>query len=69
VARVSGLDLETYFQKHVFIPLSISDLTFWTKKNPDIEARMASLSMRDPAVSNSAGKAVPNAGYNMNVGV
>jgi len=69
VARISGLELETYFQKNIFTPLGISDLTFWTMKNPSIDARMASLSMRDPAVPKSAGKAIPNKGHHMNGGV
>jgi CubicO group peptidase (beta-lactamase class C family) len=69
ISRVSGLDLETYFQKHIFMPLGITDITFWPKKNSLLESRMASLSMRDPAVLQNAGKAVPNKGHNMQANI
>lgn len=66
ISRISGLDLEIYFHKHIFTPLGISDLTFWPTLKPSLAARMASLSMRDP---DGTGKAIPNKGPNMNAGV
>jgi len=69
IARVSGLPLERYFQNHIFTPLGITDMTFWPKRNPVLESRMASLSMRDPAVPDSAGKVIPNKGHNMQASV
>lgn len=32
VARLSGLDLETYYQRHIFGPLGINDITFWPER-------------------------------------
>lgn len=69
ISRISGLDLEIYFHKNIFTPLGISDLTFWPSLKPSLAARVATLSMRDPDVPNSAGKAIPNKGPNMNAGV
>lgn len=60
VCRISGGDLETYFQQHVFAPLGIKDITFWPEKHPDLAARRAGVSLRDPAEEN--GKAVPYKG-------
>lgn len=56
VARLSGLDLETHYQKHIFGPLGINDITFWPDKNPQVKSRMASLSMRDTAAPDGTGE-------------
>lgn len=65
VARISGLNLETYFQKHIFAPLDITDSTFWPEKQPEFAARLCDFSIRDPAVTDGSGKAVPFMGPNM----
>jgi CubicO group peptidase (beta-lactamase class C family) len=66
ITKLAGTDLESYFQKNIFSPLGIEDITFWPNRNPVLENRLASLSLRDPA---GGGKVVPNKGPNMNAGV
>jgi CubicO group peptidase (beta-lactamase class C family) len=68
VARVSQLDLETYFQKYIFSPLDIKDITFWPDRQPELSARVSDLFLRDPALPDGSGKAIPFKGPNMIVG-
>jgi CubicO group peptidase (beta-lactamase class C family) len=48
VARIAKMDFEAYCQTHVFGPLGIKDYTFFLDRHPELEARMVTMSMRDP---------------------
>ncbi|KAF2005382.1 beta-lactamase family protein [Amniculicola lignicola CBS 123094] len=58
VERVSGLTLEEYMRKNLWEPLGIKDMTFFLSKRPDMQARLADMSKRDP----ETGKAVKTDG-------
>ena len=59
VERVNpGMTLETYFQKHIFQPLGIKDMTFFVSERPDLKARKAAMSIR----TEQGGKAKPYGG-------
>lgn len=45
VERVSGLSLEEYFQKYIFAPLAIKDISFFP--GPDMKRRLAYMHRRD----------------------
>ncbi|EXJ66680.1 beta-lactamase [Cladophialophora psammophila CBS 110553] len=64
IARISRLDLEIYFQQHIFEPLGISDATFWPDRHPEVKARLAGMSIRDPSVADGCGKAIAFEGPN-----
>ncbi len=64
VARIANIDLETYFQENIFKPLGISDATFWPDRHPEIKARLAAMSIRDPSVPDGAGRAIAFEGAN-----
>ncbi|PCG90876.1 Beta-lactamase-related [Penicillium occitanis (nom. inval.)] len=45
IERVTGLSLEEYFQKHIFEPLGIKDISFFP--GPDMKRRLAYMHRRD----------------------
>lgn len=47
VERLTGKTLEEYMKENLWGPLGISDMTFFLSKRPDIDARMADMSLRD----------------------
>ncbi|KAF2796695.1 beta-lactamase [Melanomma pulvis-pyrius CBS 109.77] len=65
VSRVTGMDLETYYQRHIFTPLGINDISFWPDKNPELAARQPTLSIRDTSVEDGSGTVVPFSGPNI----
>jgi CubicO group peptidase (beta-lactamase class C family) len=46
VERISGLDLEDYFQKHIWTPLGVHSMTFYPHKNPAVAGKLADMSLR-----------------------
>ncbi|KAK9312399.1 hypothetical protein V1524DRAFT_257603 [Lipomyces starkeyi] len=48
LARVMGIDLETWFQH----------LTFWPERHPELLSRLPEMTIRDPSVLGSKGKMV-----------
>ncbi|KAK9326902.1 hypothetical protein V1520DRAFT_329618 [Lipomyces starkeyi] len=58
LARVMGIDLETWFQQHIAAPLGITDLTFWPERHPELLSRLPEMTIRDPSVLGSKGKMV-----------
>ncbi|KAJ4988663.1 Acyltransferase LovD 2 [Stagonosporopsis vannaccii] len=48
IERVSGLTLEEYMRQNLWEPLGIKDMTFKLKSRPDMQERMADMSIRDP---------------------
>ena len=46
VEAASGIDLETYFQRHILGPLGMTDTSYLAR--PDMEARLASVHARTP---------------------
>ena len=62
IERATGETLEAYLAKHVWDPLGMKDTTFWPAKRPDMQDRMAGMSMGDPSGS---GKAVPLVGFDI----
>ncbi|KAL8718940.1 MAG: hypothetical protein Q9225_003984 [Loekoesia sp. 1 TL-2023] len=62
VERITGVTLEIYFKDNVLDPLGLKDVTFWPEKRPDMQHRMADLSMTDPA---GGVKAVPLEGIDL----
>ncbi|EUC44111.1 hypothetical protein COCMIDRAFT_99063 [Bipolaris oryzae ATCC 44560] len=49
IERVSGQSLEDYMKANLWTPLGISDMTFSLASRPDLAARLADMSARDPA--------------------
>ena len=47
VSRVTGMSLEDYMVKNIWIPLGMSNTTFYPEKYPDIISRQASMAVRD----------------------
>jgi CubicO group peptidase (beta-lactamase class C family) len=47
VERISGLPLDAYMAKNLWDPLGITDITFFPSTRPDIQERMADMSVRD----------------------
>lgn len=47
VERITGQTLEEYMKANIWQPLGIKDITFWPKQRPDINRRMASMTIRD----------------------
>ncbi|KAG9198367.1 hypothetical protein G6514_010211 [Epicoccum nigrum] len=48
VERATGLTLEDYMRDHLWAPLGIADMTFNLGRRPDLKARMAEMSGREP---------------------
>ncbi|GAQ11841.1 acyltransferase LovD [Aspergillus lentulus] len=46
VERVTGETLESYFRKHIFDPLDITSITFWPRKHPSIQGKLATMTAR-----------------------
>lgn len=51
VERVIGQTLEAYMKTNLWEPLGIKDMTFHLEKRPDMQKRMADMSLRDPETS------------------
>lgn len=64
VEKLTGETLETYMRKNLWDPLGIKNITFWVDQNPEMKARLAGMSARDP----SSGKVVPFDQQLMNAG-
>lgn len=47
VERASGMTLEDFMRKHIFLPLDMLDTTFEPLKYPHLSARIAGMSVRD----------------------
>ena len=47
VERITGQTLEEYMRVNIWQPLGIKDITFWPEQHPDMQSRMASMSIRD----------------------
>lgn len=47
IEELTGLTLEDYMKKNIWEPLSISGITFWPNKNPDMMKNFAGQSQRD----------------------
>lgn len=48
IERISGMNLEEYFQTNIFKPLGIKDLTLEIWKRPDMQKRLAGMNSRSP---------------------
>lgn len=48
VARLAGVDLQSYCQDNIFTPLDVSDITYWAKRSLELAQRVAKMSIRDP---------------------
>lgn len=48
VERVTGQSLEEYMRADIWDALGIKDMTFHLSKRPDMKARLADMSLRDP---------------------
>lgn len=62
VEKVTGETLEDYMRKAIWDPLGIKNISFWAKQNPDMNARLAGMTTRDPA----SGKVVTYTGPFLN---
>lgn len=62
-ANPSHKNLASYFEANIFQPLGIKDLTFFLNERPDMLARFADLSIRDPEGS---GKVVDGSAQSFN---
>jgi CubicO group peptidase (beta-lactamase class C family) len=49
VERVTGQDLETYMQEHIWTPLGIRKITFWPSSNTEMQAERVQMTIRDGA--------------------
>ncbi|EMD92095.1 hypothetical protein COCC4DRAFT_174349 [Bipolaris maydis ATCC 48331] len=49
IERATGQSLEDYMKANLWGPLGIKDMTFFPSKRPDLAARMADMTARDPA--------------------
>lgn len=58
LTRLTKMDPETYFQKYIFNPLEIDDITFWPHNRPGLLARRAGLALRDTKVPDGHGAAI-----------
>ena len=47
VERITGQTLEEFMRVNIWQPLGIKDITFWPEQRPDMETRMASMTVRD----------------------
>ena len=56
VMRISNKTLEEYFKENIWNPLGITDMTFWIKNHPELQARATATYVR-PEVG---GKLVPD---------
>ncbi|KAG9195851.1 hypothetical protein G6011_00972 [Alternaria panax] len=60
VERISGLTLEDYMKKNLWVPLGITDITFFPSTRPDLAARMADMSERtETGKANNAMGGIP----------
>jgi CubicO group peptidase (beta-lactamase class C family) len=59
ISRLSKTNLETFYQLNIFEPLGIEDITFWPDRKPELSARKATVSIRDPKVLDGSGKVIP----------
>ncbi|KAL6406111.1 beta-lactamase [Ilyonectria robusta] len=62
VARIVKTSLEEYCQQKIFAPLGITDTTFWPGRQPKLNARLASMIVRDSNVQGGQGKLFPYSG-------
>ncbi|KAH6960081.1 beta-lactamase [Ilyonectria sp. MPI-CAGE-AT-0026] len=62
VARIVKTSLEEYCQQNIFGPLRITDTTFWPGRQPKLNARLASMTVRDSNVQDGLGKLLPYSG-------
>ncbi|EPE24881.1 beta-lactamase/transpeptidase-like protein [Glarea lozoyensis ATCC 20868] len=46
VERISGMELETYFQKHIWDPLDVRSMTFFPAQHPEIAGKLVDMSLR-----------------------
>jgi CubicO group peptidase (beta-lactamase class C family) len=69
VERLTNSNLEDYMREHIWNPLGIKDITFWPDKNPELKARMAGMTIRDPSVSDGKGTVLPYTGPNILAGI
>lgn len=44
IETATGLSLDSFMQKKIWDPLGIKDITFWPKKRPDMQNRLAKIS-------------------------
>ena len=58
VERITGQTLEEHMKANIWQPLGITDITFWPKRDPDMENRKASMTIRD----DTTGKVIHNPG-------
>ncbi|QKX64809.1 uncharacterized protein TRUGW13939_11985 [Talaromyces rugulosus] len=49
VERLTGQDLETYMQEHIWAPLGLKRITFWPSHNADMEADRVRMTIRNEA--------------------
>lgn len=49
IHRLTGLDLEAWMQKNMFPPLSITGITFWPYRNPNLKSKIPGLASRNEA--------------------
>lgn len=54
-------------QTHIFAPLGVKDITFFPYSNPEINAKMTAMSIRDP--QDASGKIFPYPGPDMFAGI
>ncbi|KAH6700634.1 beta-lactamase [Leptodontidium sp. MPI-SDFR-AT-0119] len=64
VARIARTSLEDYYQQNIFRPLNITDITFWPERQPELNARLAGMTVRDSNVPDGKGKVLPYLGPN-----
>ncbi|KAK3935246.1 acyltransferase LovD [Diplogelasinospora grovesii] len=50
VERVTGSTLQEYMMQHIWEPLGIKDMTFFLSRRPDMQARVAHMSLRDGSI-------------------
>ncbi|KIM99642.1 hypothetical protein OIDMADRAFT_104621 [Oidiodendron maius Zn] len=48
ISRITNTSLDDYCQQNIFKPLGITDITFWPERRPELNARRAGMSIRDP---------------------
>jgi CubicO group peptidase (beta-lactamase class C family) len=47
VERVSGMKLEDYFEKYIYVPLGLTLTTFHLERKPGVRTRLVNLSLRE----------------------
>ncbi|KAK0755658.1 hypothetical protein N5P37_011793 [Trichoderma harzianum] len=64
VARIAKMSLEDYCLQNIFGPLNITDITFWPERQPELNARLAGMTVRDSDVPDGKVRVLPYSGPN-----